>query len=110
VLLVIAVTSLFYIVYRLIVVYIVVVDYLVSKCDSEAARGKLNSLSDPRHPWGRFRARSIIVSYRIVLSFCYRIVSYCTKGKTQKMSKERSVQPKVRKKKREDSKRMGGTY
>jgi hypothetical protein len=42
VLLVIAVTSLFYIVYRLIVVYIVVVDYLVSKCDSEAARGKLN--------------------------------------------------------------------
>jgi hypothetical protein len=67
VLLVIAVTSLFYIVYRLIVVYSVVVDCLVCKCDSEATRVKLNSLSDPRHPWGRFHARSIIVSYRVIV-------------------------------------------
>jgi hypothetical protein len=34
-----------YIDHRLIVVYIVLVDYLVSKCDSEAARGKLNKTS-----------------------------------------------------------------
>jgi hypothetical protein len=47
--LVIAITSLFYIVHRLIVVYIVLVGYLVSKCDSEVARGKLNSLSDPNN-------------------------------------------------------------
>jgi hypothetical protein len=73
--LVIAITSLFYIDHRLIVVYIVLVGYLVSKCDSEAARGKLNSLSDPLTSMGFIFVREAL-SYRIVLSFCYRIVSY----------------------------------
>jgi hypothetical protein len=77
---VLAIISLFYIDHRLIVVYIVLVDYIVSKCDSEAARGKLNSLSDPIHPWGSF-------SYRIVLSLSYRIVSYRTKSGKEKTQK-----------------------
>jgi hypothetical protein len=77
--LVIAITSLFYIDLWLIVVYIVLVDYLVCKCDSEAARGKLNSLSDPNIHGVRFRARSI--TYRIVLSLSYRIVPNLGKRK-----------------------------
>jgi hypothetical protein len=57
------------------VVYIVLVDSLVSKCDSEAARGKLNSLSDPDNiHGGRFRARSIIISFYRFVIVSYRIV------------------------------------
>jgi hypothetical protein len=73
---VLAIISLFYIDHRLIVIYIIFVDYIVSKCDSEAARGKLNSLSDPNIHGVRFRARSIIVSYRVIVLLSYRIVSY----------------------------------
>jgi hypothetical protein len=102
--LVIAITSLFYIDLWLIVVYIVLVDYLVCKCDSEAARGKLNSLSDPNIHGVRFRARSIIVSYRVIVIVSYRIVSYQIwerENTEYKISKARSVQSKVRKNKKE---------
>jgi hypothetical protein len=96
------------------VVYIVLVDYLVSKCDSEAARGKLNSLSDPIHPWGSFsRAkhyrivscyRFVIVSYRIILNQSERL------NMKHEISKEISVQQKVRNNKKEYRKRTDGTY
>jgi hypothetical protein len=75
--LVLAIISLFYINLWLIVVYIVLVDYLdylVSKCDSEAARAKLNSLSDPTSIGFVFTREAL--SYRMIVSLSYRIVSY----------------------------------
>jgi hypothetical protein len=79
---VLAIISLFYIDHWLLVVYIVLVVYLVSKCDSEAARGNLNSLSDPNIHRVRFRARSIIVLY-----YRFVIVSYRTKSGKEKTQK-----------------------
>jgi hypothetical protein len=80
--------TLFYIDHRLIVVYIVLVDYLVSKCDSEAARGKLNSLSDPSIHRVRFRARSIIVSYCVIVLLSYCIILYQRKN-TENVKREK---------------------
>jgi hypothetical protein len=103
--------TLFYIDRRLIVVYIILVVYLVSKCDSIAARGKLNSLSDPDLCGVRFRARSIIVSYRVVvlLLVSYRIVQ--NENTKHEISKQRSVQTKVREnKKRRETERTDKWY
>jgi hypothetical protein len=65
---------------RLIVVFSVYlsfsVGYQVSKCDSKATRGKLNSLSDPKLRLRVFpHAEHYIVSYRIV-SLC-RLLYHC---------------------------------